>query len=80
MIPAVTILQEFPLKAKSVLLFGKLENRASLEVKVKELGGFLTSKVTEHTIVVSAVASLTKPKPSAMVKKIMKSAVSFQYL
>ncbi len=58
------------------MIYGKVPEREQVKLKVIELGGFLTSKVTEHTIVLSNVASLSTETPSKVVKKIMKSAVS----
>ena len=72
------ILIERPLTTKSVYLCGPLQNKEHLAEKVKELGGFLTNKPTEHTIVVSTIEFLTKNNPSKATKKLLKSSVSQQ--
>jgi len=72
------IFMERPLTTKSVYLCGPLTNKEHLADKVKELGGFLTNKPTEHTIVVSTIEFLTKNNPSKATKKLLKSSVSQQ--
>jgi hypothetical protein len=75
-VPQIPVLEEFPLSGKSVMVYGKVPEKESIKVKVIELGGFLTNKLTEHTIVISEIASLVTDNPSKVVKKILKSAVS----